>query len=89
MVAVRYFDLTQPIRRDELPLAWRLTEAPFDRNGDVKQGYLYRVSGGFAAEFLDEFADRWPPRRSPVAAHRRPLTGTTHEPYWLVWSPSR
>jgi hypothetical protein len=60
MVPVRYFDLDAPIGRDELPLDWRLAEPPFDRNGDVKQGYLYPVSEAFAAELLDEFGDRWP-----------------------------
>jgi hypothetical protein len=60
MAPVRYFDLDQPVGRDELALSWRLSEAPFDRNGDVNQGYLYPVSEAFAAELLDEFADRWP-----------------------------
>jgi 5-methylcytosine-specific restriction enzyme B len=61
MVPVRYFDLAQPIQRDELPLEWRLAAAPFDRNGAVKQIYLSPVSDDFAAELLDEFGDRWPP----------------------------
>jgi hypothetical protein len=74
MVVVRYFDLAQPIGRDELPMSWRLVEEPFDRNGDVKQGYLFPVSEGFAAELLDEFADRWPlealTRATPPVARR-------------------
>jgi hypothetical protein len=61
MVPVRYFDLAQPIQRNELPLEWRLAAAPFDRNGAVKQIYLSPVSDDFAAELLDEFGDRWPP----------------------------
>jgi hypothetical protein len=76
-VVVTYFDVSQPIGRDEIPLEWRRDsgEVPFDRNGDVKQGYLFPVSRAFAAELFDDFADRWPdaPRlglaRTPPIEH--------------------
>jgi hypothetical protein len=71
MIRIGYFDLSQPIGRDELPMAWRLTEAPFDRHGKVKQGYLYPVSEAFAAELLDAFSDRWPPRGTQQWRHTR------------------
>jgi hypothetical protein len=74
MVPVHYFDLNQPVRRDELPLSWRLGEAPFDRNGDVNQGYLYPLSEAFAAQVLDEFADRW--GRVSASVERRTGVGS-------------
>jgi hypothetical protein len=60
MVPVRYYDLPEPIGRDEIPMNWRLAEAPFDRHGDVKQGYLYPLSDASVAELLDQFGNRWP-----------------------------
>jgi hypothetical protein len=62
-VAVTYADLSRPVKRDEIPVEWRRdrNEAPFDRNGDVKQGYLFPVSDEFAVALFDDFAERWPP----------------------------
>lgn len=71
MVRVRYFDLAQPIQRDELPLVWRLAAVPFDRNGKVKQIYLSPVPDDLAAELLDEFGDRWPPAALSIGGRPR------------------
>jgi hypothetical protein len=76
MASIRYVDLPQPIQRDELPIAWRLghQEPPFDRNGNVKQGYLFPVSETFTAQLFDFFGDRWP-REAFTAGPTPPVAG--------------
>ena len=68
-IDVSYADLAQPIGRDEISFEWRRdhAEAPFDRHGKVKQGYLFPVSDGLAAVVFQDFADRWPPIPPPAA----------------------
>lgn len=58
---VEYHDLAEPIHLyDEVPLEWRLGEARFDVDGDVKQQYLLELSGAFAGHFMATFGDRIP-----------------------------
>lgn len=54
-VDVSYRDLHQPLHRDQIPEIWRdaSKEEPFRRDGFVKQGYLFPISGSFFAEILD------------------------------------
>ncbi|WP_249872444.1 McrB family protein [Oceanobacillus saliphilus] len=55
-----YYDLTPKIRKDEIPEAWRLKEnGPFDRNGNVKQGYFFDLSEEFVRKLFDLFPDRF------------------------------
>jgi hypothetical protein len=62
-VPVAYADLARGVERDEIPAGWRYghKEAPFDRDGNVKLGYLFPVSDSFAEALFEDFADRWPP----------------------------
>jgi hypothetical protein len=47
--SIRYSDLSKPLELGDIPLEWRTNNpGPFDRDGTVKQGYLYKVSKGFA-----------------------------------------
>lgn len=43
-VGLPYLEFDEPIQLDDIPLDWRLEAggSVFDRNGDVKQGHLYR-----------------------------------------------
>lgn len=56
-----YYDLTPKIRKDEIPETWRLDEngGPFDKNGNVKQGYFYEVSAKFVKKLYSRFPDRF------------------------------
>jgi hypothetical protein len=86
-VQVAYADLARPVARDEIPTEWRhgQREAPFDRDGNVKLGYLFPVSDRFAEALFEDFADRWPPippYRAPgvVPDARELLTGLADRP---------
>ena len=56
---VRYFDLSEPIRKEELDRP--VTAGPFDRNGNVMQKYRVEVDPGYADSLEATFAGRWPP----------------------------
>lgn len=62
LIRARYVDLLRPVRLEEIPLVWRegTKEEPFDKNGNVKQGYLYPLSGTFIEEIRDRFDTRLP-----------------------------
>lgn len=61
LVKVKYYSLNRPIQKDELPLDWRLDETgPFDKNGNVKQGYFYSVGNQFVDHLISSFVDRIP-----------------------------
>jgi 5-methylcytosine-specific restriction enzyme B len=58
---VKYFPLEIPIGKNEIPEEWRLNEnGPFDKNGNVKQGYFYETSSSFAEKLLSKFEDKIP-----------------------------
>jgi hypothetical protein len=56
---VQYFPLHPPIGFAELPEQPR-SSGPFDRDGKIKQGYLYEVDPNYAATLRERFANRWP-----------------------------
>lgn len=66
LAMVEYHDLSRPIALNEMTA--RTSDAgPFDRDGEVKQGYLYPVSVNFARRLHHEFRDRWPFEWLPTA----------------------
>jgi hypothetical protein len=86
-VPVAYADLARGVARDEIPAEWRRgqREEPFDRDGNVKLGYLFPVSDSFAEALFEDFADRWPPippYRAPsvVPDARELLTALVNQP---------
>jgi hypothetical protein len=61
-VRTSYFDVNPAVTLSEIPLDWRSAEpaaGPFDRNGKVKQGYLFPLSEAVAQQFADAFDDRF------------------------------
>lgn len=61
LVKLKYFDLHKPIRKEEIPLQSRIEEGgPFDRNGNVKQGYFFEVSEDFVQKLVNTFSDSIP-----------------------------
>ena len=61
LLEVTYFQLDNPITKEEIPHEWRIEETgPFDRNGDIKQGYFFGVSQDFADKLISQFPDRLP-----------------------------
>jgi 5-methylcytosine-specific restriction enzyme B len=58
---VLFHTLDQVINKTEIPEQWRKDEnGPFDRNGNVKQGYFYKVSNSFSTKLLNKFKKRLP-----------------------------
>ncbi|UTE78492.1 McrB family protein [Rossellomorea sp. KS-H15a] len=58
---VLFNTLDQVINKAEIPEQWRKDEdGPFDRKGNVKQGYFYKVSNSFSTKLLNKFKDRLP-----------------------------
>ncbi|WP_235600467.1 McrB family protein [Aeribacillus pallidus] len=61
LVRLTYYDLISPIKKEEIPEKWRLNETgPFDRNGNVKQGYFFEVSEEFVGKLLGKFKNHFP-----------------------------
>lgn len=61
LLNVDYSTLNPFIDKDDIPLEWRIAETgPFDRNGDVKQGYFYSVSKDFASKLFIKFSNSFP-----------------------------
>jgi hypothetical protein len=60
--AVRYWELDQSIPLEEIPIELRLqtNSGPFDKDGAVKQGYLFPLDADIAAAIRQEFSDQWP-----------------------------
>ncbi|WP_273851850.1 McrB family protein [Guptibacillus spartinae] len=59
--SVDYYDLSPPIEKAEVPEKWRIEEeGPFDRNGNVKQGYFFNVTDDFATNLFHRFKERFP-----------------------------
>jgi 5-methylcytosine-specific restriction enzyme B len=58
---VTFYSLNSIIGKTDIPEDWRINEAgPFDRNGNVKQGYFYKISNSFSSKLLKEFKERVP-----------------------------
>ncbi|MBO9128571.1 AAA family ATPase [Bacillus sp. 165] len=61
LLELDYFDFLSRIRKGEIPEQWRLEETgPFDRNGNVKQGYFFNVSEKFVKNLYSRFEERFP-----------------------------
>lgn len=61
LLEVDHYDLNPIVKRDEIPIEWRLTEdGPFDVHGNIKQGYFFNVSFEFANKIIANFNERFP-----------------------------
>jgi MoxR-like ATPase len=58
-VSVRYFELSNPIPLSSIKRI-PAGEGPFNRNGSINQGYMYRLPEHWAKDFYKQFSDRWP-----------------------------
>jgi MoxR-like ATPase len=53
---IEYRDLEQPLSINDVPVEWRTAEGgPFDRVGNVKQGYLFPLTDSFVAKLASRF----------------------------------
>jgi hypothetical protein len=60
-VEVEYFELENPIGRNDIPSEWCVPlSGPFRCNGKVKIGFVYGLSPRFATDLRDLFPSRWP-----------------------------
>jgi MoxR-like ATPase len=69
-VRVEYFALDDAVPLADLPDD-RRDAGPFDRNGNVRQGYCFSVAAPFAASLRAALADRWPPGAPWAQGERR------------------
>lgn len=80
LVQVTYHDAQGPIALGEIPMDWRTDEpqtGPFDRAGNVKQGYLFELSERLAAHIFSRFASRLPAMAMATGEEGRgPVAGT-------------
>ncbi|MFE8699833.1 McrB family protein [Cytobacillus sp. FJAT-54145] len=61
LVELEYNDLEPSIKKDDIPVEWRLEEGgPFDRNGNLKQGYFFELSNDFAKKLFNLYGERFP-----------------------------
>ncbi|MFE7062045.1 McrB family protein [Sutcliffiella sp. NPDC057660] len=61
LVELDYYQFNPTIRKDEIPNEWRLAEGgPFDRNGNVKQGYFFSLTKMFSKNMFNKFKERFP-----------------------------
>lgn len=61
LLRVNYFDLKKPIPKVDIPERWRIEEkGPFDKHGDIKQGYFYSVSKEFTKKIYLMFGEGFP-----------------------------
>src|SRR5690606_33155509 len=59
LLRLSYFELNNKIQKEEIPLEWRIKESgPFDKNGNIKQGYFYELSQQFFTELYESFKER-------------------------------
>ncbi|MEA3318674.1 MAG: AAA family ATPase [Bacillota bacterium] len=84
LVVLEYYQFNPTIRKDEVPIEWRLEEdGPFDRNGNVKQGYFFSLSEEFAEKVFNVFKERFPTEmRNKMLKYRtgREKIGVIEEP---------
>lgn len=62
LAGVKYWDISSPIRLEQIPRELRVQDVggPFDRNGSVKQGYLFSLEEEIATALKQEFSEIWP-----------------------------
>jgi hypothetical protein len=58
-VGVKYFELSNPVPLTSIKRI-PLGEGPFNRNGGVTQGYMYRLPDYWAQDFRGQFVGQWP-----------------------------
>ncbi|KZE69167.1 hypothetical protein AWM68_02555 [Fictibacillus phosphorivorans] len=74
LLKVNYFDLNKPIPKVEIPEIWRIEEkGPFDKHGDIKQGYFYSVSKGFANQLYSMFGEGFPMEITDAFLDKKPI----------------
>jgi hypothetical protein len=59
-VDVRYFELDTPIYWQDIPQDARPSDEAFDKNGNLKRGFLWPVSSDFAKNLWAKFHDHFP-----------------------------
>lgn len=70
MVRVRYHDLQQAVPKDSIPVDLRSalaseSKSPFNKGGNVNQGYLFSLTAGFVAGLVQHFPHILPPGVAP------------------------
>lgn len=58
-VGVKYFEISNPIPLTTIKRI-PLGEGPFNKNGGVTQGYMYRLPDYWAQDFRSQFVGQWP-----------------------------
>lgn len=61
LLELAYYEFEKTIKKDDIPLQWRLDElGPFNRNGDLNQGYFFSISDKFAHKVYQMFSNQFP-----------------------------
>lgn len=72
-LALTYYELQPVIDKDEIPDQWRLKElGPFNRNGDLNQGYFFNLSEAFAIKMFQKFESRFPEEVRTIMTNYNP-----------------
>lgn len=71
IVPVKYFDLEPAVKRDSIPvelrkLSSREAKSPFNKDGQVNQGYLFSLSEEFVKDIISQFPQLVPPNMELV-----------------------
>ncbi len=86
-VELSYFDLKTDIKKEEIPIQWRLNEKPpFNIKGDLNQGYFYKISDKFAFKLFQQFSKRFPTEvRTKMVeykpSHQKEIASEGENPY--------
>ena len=74
LVKSTYQDLVPPVRLTSIPVEWRIAgPGPFDKNGDVKQGYLYPLSPDFIDCLMTQLGENFPSALRTVISASTPV----------------
>ena len=61
LLELTYYPLKSTIHKNVIPISWREKEVgPFDKNGNVKQGYFFSVSEEFIQKVFNQFKEKFP-----------------------------
>jgi len=61
LLELTYYPLKSTIHKNVIPISWREKEVgPFDKNGNVKQGYFFSVSEEFIQKVFNQFKEQFP-----------------------------